>query len=274
MPVPEISSLSCLLLRRALAQVDTALEHDDRLLQAESEARAPRHQQALRAAVKAFDRMRGRERCIDPDTAVEAWRALASGRWSLIERFESDGRRYLVARCNPPGAVSGQALSRLEAHAMVLRAQGASYKLAAYELDISPATAHRLVQAGMRKLGMNLESELPLLIHAWDNVSNVRIAQLTLDDDRFVLVSYPLPRWQLPDELTRAEREVVQAVLEGASRSEVAQRRGTSSRTIANLLANAFRKLGVQSKMELAAKLASAGGATLPEASQRKTTMD
>jgi DNA-binding CsgD family transcriptional regulator len=83
----------------------------------------------------------------------------------------------------------------------------------------------------------------------------VRTAELTVGDDRFLVLSYALPRWQLPRELTRAERDVVQAVLEGASRSEIARRRGTSSRTIANLLANAFRKLGVQSKIELAAKL-------------------
>jgi DNA-binding NarL/FixJ family response regulator len=154
-------------LRRALAQVDDAvLAPDGQLLHAEHEARAPRHQQALRDAVKAFDRARSRERRIDPDTALEAWRALVSGRWSLVESFESDGRRYLVARRNPPGAMAGQALSRLEAHALVLRAQGASYKLAAYELDISTATAHRMVQSGMRKLGVSHESELPLLIQA------------------------------------------------------------------------------------------------------------
>jgi DNA-binding CsgD family transcriptional regulator len=153
-------------LRRALAQADAVLAPDGQLLHAEHEAREPRHQQALRDAVKAFDRARSRERRIDPDTALEAWRALVSGRWSLVETFESDGRRYLVARRNPPGAMPGQALGRLEAHALVLRAQGASYKLAAYELDISAATAHRLVRAGMRKLGVSHESELPLLIQA------------------------------------------------------------------------------------------------------------
>ena len=55
--------------------------------------------------------------------------------------------------------------------------------------------------------------------------------------------------------LTRAEREVVLLVLAGASSNEVAARRRTSSRTVANQLASAFRKLGVNGRTELAARL-------------------
>lgn len=57
--------------------------------------------------------------------------------------------------------------------------------------------------------------------------------------------------------LTRAEREVVLLVLAGASSNEVAVRRGTSSRTVANQLASAFRKLAVNGRTELAARLGS-----------------
>jgi len=44
-------------------------------------------------------------------------------------------------------------------------------------------------------------------------------------------------------------------VLEGQSTASVAQARGTSPRTIANQIATIFRKLGVSSRAELAAKL-------------------
>jgi DNA-binding CsgD family transcriptional regulator len=76
--------------------------------------------------------------------------------------------------------------------------------------------------------------------------------------EEFFVLSYALPRWQLPDILTPAERDVVTAVLDGVERRELARHRGTSQRTIANLLARAFRKLGVHSRMELAAKLTQA----------------
>ena len=55
----------------------------------ESDARA-----ALRAAVLAMDRARGAERRRDPNGAVRRWRVLADARFSLIDRFESDGRRW------------------------------------------------------------------------------------------------------------------------------------------------------------------------------------
>jgi DNA-binding CsgD family transcriptional regulator len=72
----------------------------------------------------------------------------------------------------------------------------------------------------------------------------------------YLILSYPLPRWTLPDVLTRSEREIVQAILDGAARAEVARERGTSPRTVSNILARAFRKLGVSSRLELAARLA------------------
>jgi DNA-binding CsgD family transcriptional regulator len=59
----------------------------------------------------------------------------------------------------------------------------------------------------------------------------------------------------LPETLTSAERAVVAAVLRGCSYAEIARERGSSPHTVGNLLANAFRKLGVRSRGELAAKL-------------------
>lgn len=61
-----------------------------------------------------------------------------------------------------------------------------------------------------------------------------------------------------PDDAARAlsfaEREVALAALSGATNAEIAARRGTSPRTVANLVARAFRKLGVRSRRELAAR--------------------
>lgn len=95
--------------------------------------------------------------------ACEAWRALVSGRWSLVESFEADGRRYLLARENPPHKVRESALTALEARALLMRAGGASYKWMADELAISTAATHRLVQSGLKKLGIRHEHELPAL---------------------------------------------------------------------------------------------------------------
>lgn len=54
--------------------------------------------------------------------------------------------------------------------------------------------------------------------------------------------------------LSAAERAVAQLAIEGASNAVIARRRGTSERTVANQLARLYRKLGVGSRAELAAR--------------------
>lgn len=56
--------------------------------------------------------------------------------------------------------------------------------------------------------------------------------------------------------LTSAELEVALWVAQGMSNRDVASRRRTSERTVANQLASIFRKLGVGSRAALAACLA------------------
>lgn len=73
-----------------------------------------------------------------------------------------------------------------------------------------------------------------------------------------LVASYPLAQVRLPDALTPAERSVVEGALRGRSNAEIARDRRSSTRTVANLLARAFRKLEVGSRAELAAKLVSA----------------
>lgn len=53
---------------------------------------------------------------------------------------------------------------------------------------------------------------------------------------------------------------MVHAALRGQSTAEIASSRGSSPRTIANLLARAYRKIGVRSRFELAALARAAPG--------------
>lgn len=79
---------------------------------------------------------------------------------------------------------------------------------------------------------------------------------LVCDGEEILVLSYPVPRWSAPSMLTEAEQAVAEAGLRGESRSAVAKARKCSPRTVANLLAQAFRKLRVNSRVELAAALA------------------
>jgi DNA-binding CsgD family transcriptional regulator len=59
--------------------------------------------------------------------------------------------------------------------------------------------------------------------------------------------------------LTSAEREVMGLVADGLSNVDIAKRRGTSVRTVANQLAAMFKKLGVGSRSELVARYRGGG---------------
>lgn len=64
--------------------------------------------------------------------------------------------------------------------------------------------------------------------------------------------------------LTPAERAVVEAALAGKPNAEIAAERATRTRTIANQLSSAYRKLGVRSRGELARKLSAPSGNASP----------
>ncbi len=83
----------------------------------------------------------------------------------------------------------------------------------------------------------------------------LRCARLRVHDDECLVLSYPVPEWTLPEALTPSEREIVRALLAGASRAEIAVARGTSRSTVSNLVASAYRKLEVNSRIELAGRL-------------------
>src|SRR4051794_5454928 len=84
-----------------------------------------------------------------------------------------------------------------------------------------------------------------------------RARRFLAGDDELVVASFPLPllRGHHPrPNLTGAEREVISALLDGKSYAAIARARGRSVSTVAKQAGSAFRKLGVSSRSELAAR--------------------
>lgn len=92
--------------------------------------------------------------------AVQAWHALWSGRWTLIDREERDGRCYLVAKRNEPQVTEPKALSLRERQVLSYIQMGHSQKLIAFELGLAPSTVGGHLASGMRKLGIGSVPEL------------------------------------------------------------------------------------------------------------------
>jgi DNA-binding CsgD family transcriptional regulator len=115
----------------------------------------------LRAAKK-----RGRSRSLVE--GLEMWRAMVGARWSLVEHFEVDGKRYMVAVRNEatprPGAFPGiEKLTLRECQVVGFTLMGHTSKVTAYELGISPNTVRVLLARGMKKLGIHSARELAQL---------------------------------------------------------------------------------------------------------------
>ena len=89
--------------------------------------------------------------------------------------------------------------------------------------------------------------------------SDLSAVRFRIEDDHYAVLSFPVRAASLPDSLSPCERDVLCAVVRGDSNREIAERRGTSERTVANQVQAIFRKLGVHSRCELAAWFARSG---------------
>jgi DNA-binding CsgD family transcriptional regulator len=115
----------------------------------------------LHEAVKQVEH--ARKRANSDSEALELWRGLVDGRWSLVEQFESDGRRYYIAVRNPPDAVKVHALTRREAEVTAYVASGTPTRVTAYALGIDEVTVRGYLHAAMAKLGVRSRAELVAL---------------------------------------------------------------------------------------------------------------
>lgn len=211
------------------------------------EAREASAREALRRAAAAVVRARGRLRRDDPDAALAGWPSLIDGRWTLLDCFDRDGKRFLVARRNEPRVAPELALTARERQVAAHAAIGHGVRLIAYELGLAPATVCEQLRAAMRKLGVSTRAELAAAHH----LSTSADATVARADG---LAFFASQRRARPREATLSpgERAVVALVERGLSNAEIAASRGTSTHTVANQVARVFRKLGVGSRAELA----------------------
>ena len=91
--------------------------------------------------------------------------------------------------------------------------------------------------------------------HAHDEGApkNLRV-EYSGEGQTVAILSFDVDDADKTSELTLAEREVALLALAGKSNQDIAEARHCSVRTVANQLQSVFRKLGIRSRAELAAK--------------------
>ncbi|MEY4508558.1 MAG: hypothetical protein RLZZ450_680 [Pseudomonadota bacterium] len=183
----------------------------------------------LEAQATAIERARSPKERAHPHRAVAVWQALVEGRWSVVERVDSDGRRHYHAFENAPHVHALRALSGTEALVCALSLQGLVGKEVAYTTGLSQSSVSAALGAAAERLGFADRSEL------------LRVGARLLD-------AGPGP---LAAALTAAEQEVMRLVRRGLSNREIAAARDTSTNTVANQLRALLRKTGVSSRRGL-----------------------
>lgn len=143
---------------------DAVLDPDGALQHAVGAAREEPAREALRRAVRAIDRARSDLRRSDPDQSMELWQGLVSGQWTLVDHFDSDGRRFVVAVKNAPETRPSSGLTELERCVLGYAALGHTYKLIAYELGVSVSTVSSAVSRICQRLGVAGRVELVSLL--------------------------------------------------------------------------------------------------------------
>jgi len=210
---------------------------------------------ALRARVLDIERARAaaqRSTESEAEKALARWKALLAGEYTLVDRFESDGRRYVVACENAPKVRDPRGLTQREAVVAALVMRGHADKLIAYELGIAEGTVAALASRVMKKLGARSRAGLARLL-ATPAVSfdvDVPGAQPMV-----ALATDAKKRPSLAS-LTRSEQLVAKAAAEGLSNDAIAKRRGVSTNTVAKQLTRVFEKVGVDNRAALARMLA------------------
>jgi DNA-binding NarL/FixJ family response regulator len=130
------------------------------VVHAKGAAKVREARDALRDAARAVDKARGKLRRSDPDAALALWRGLLEGRWSLVERFDTDGRRFVVAHRNEAATRGLRALSVRERQVASYAALAHTNKLIAYELGIALGSVSVHLRSALAKLGVKSRVEL------------------------------------------------------------------------------------------------------------------
>jgi DNA-binding NarL/FixJ family response regulator len=189
-----------------------------------------------------------------PERAERMFRLFYDGGAVLVARADQPSCRLLLVKQVSAGA-HPRALSAEDRRVLSAALEGRTTKWIASELGVSASTVGAWRECALDRLGMRNIVELGVVLPP----STTRTAASTclgaipvrIEGAELTLFVVTIPPLEPPNGLTDAEREVVRGVIEGRSNREIATERGTSSRTVANQLQSAFRRLGVSGRGQL-----------------------
>jgi DNA-binding CsgD family transcriptional regulator len=204
----------------------------------------------------------------DPTPALaRIWPELAAGRARIIASGVTSEHYFLrlVPGCSGLGHKQRRDLQLLERLLL-----GDSQKSLALDTGYSPSTIATCLSSALEALGLtgrarHLSVLLPLLLHAYRGMTpgpGTRVEQLGEHENELLVVS-ERPELRLSRRLSKSEIDVVCLLVEGRSYADISARRATSTRTVANQIANVYKKLRISGRQQLLGLLATSSLASL-----------
>lgn len=200
-------------------------------------------------AVAAMEKARSGAVRGSPQQALALWQGLVAGEWSLVDHWETSGKRYLAAYRNRPEIRDPRALTPTECATLRYLALGATNKEISFALGLPDGTVSSAVTKVMKKLGVKRRVDLAVLA---DPSRMDRLDLGVVDGEVGVLAVDTAPRGSAAAALSNVEREVATYATRGWSNARIAAERRVSPRTIANQLRAVYEKLGITSRSRLA----------------------
>jgi DNA-binding CsgD family transcriptional regulator len=233
--------------------IEAIFDGGGKLCDARDAAASKSARELLRTAVRKADKARSAWGRRDADGALKAWEALISGRWSLVDRFDSDRRRFVVAVRNDLRSLDPRGLSLRERQAAEYAGQGRSAKEIGYLLGAPAASVENSLRRTQVKLGLKSRAELTTFFAPQG--LRARLVEVAVGGDTLLVGTIPqLDQTKLAG-LSAAEREVTALLIAGSTNQDIATRRATSARTVANQVQSVFRKFHARSRGELVSRL-------------------
>jgi DNA-binding CsgD family transcriptional regulator len=138
---------------------EAILDAGGRFVHAEGAAAEKAAREQISEAAKAIEAVRASGRKAGMP-ALDAWQPMVAARWTLVDSFEENGRRYVVARENQARAENLDALTQRERQVVLQAAVGFTTKEIAYALGLSDSTVRVLMARAMKRLGVRSRAEL------------------------------------------------------------------------------------------------------------------
>ena len=96
----------------------------------------------------------------DRAKALEIWKAIARGRWSIVDWIDSGDRRLILAVPTPTETFNPRGLTNREMQVVAHAVFGHSNKFISNHLTISAARVSLLLSSSIRKLGARTPAHL------------------------------------------------------------------------------------------------------------------